>query len=78
MGCMGKGGTARANLRTTRAQINNARSSAQGRAFRAREAAKQKRDAEARALRAKQEAEKEKKPEPDTGAPESAESPPEE
>ena len=75
---MGKGGTARANLRTTRAQINNARSSAQGRAFRAREVAKQKRDAEARALRAKQAAEKEKEPAPDADASAApAESPPE-
>lgn len=48
---MGKGGSVRANLRATRAQINNASSSAQARAFKARQVAKQKRDAEERKLR---------------------------
>ena len=45
-------GSARANLRATRAQINNASASAQTRAFKARQVAKQKRDAEERKLRA--------------------------
>jgi hypothetical protein len=43
-----------ANLRATRGQINNANASAQMRAFKARQLAKQKRDAEARKLRAAQ------------------------
>ncbi|CAN5925769.1 hypothetical protein BH11MYX4_BH11MYX4_39860 [soil metagenome] len=47
-------GSARANLRATRAQINNASASAQTRAFKARQVAKQKRDAEERKLRASQ------------------------
>jgi hypothetical protein len=52
---MSKGdGSARANLRATRAQINNASASAQTRAFKARQVAKQKRDAEERKLRAAQ------------------------
>jgi hypothetical protein len=42
------------NLRATRAQINNASTSAQTRAFKARQIEKQKRDAEARKLRASQ------------------------
>ena len=50
---MSKGdGSARANLRATRAQMNNASASAQTRAFKARQIAKQKRDAEERKLRA--------------------------
>lgn len=56
---MSKGdGSARANLRATRAQINNASASAQTRAFKARQVAKQKRDAEERKLRAAQAAAK--------------------
>lgn len=56
---MSKGdGSARANLRATRAQINNASGSAQARAFKARQIAKQKRDAEERKLRATQAAAK--------------------
>lgn len=56
---MSKGdGTARANLRATRAQINNASASAQTRAFKARQIAKDKRDVEERKLRALQAAEK--------------------
>ena len=56
---MSKGdGSARANLRATRAQINNASASAQTRAFKARQFAKQKRDAEERKLRATQAAAK--------------------
>jgi hypothetical protein len=55
---MGKGGEYRANLRTTRTQIQNAGSSAQARAFRAREIAKQKRATAERALRAKEAAAK--------------------
>jgi hypothetical protein len=51
---MGKGGTVRANLQATRAQINNASASAQTRAFKARQIAKQKRDTEERKLRATQ------------------------
>ncbi|HSO35875.1 MAG TPA: hypothetical protein VLT33_25270 [Labilithrix sp.] len=51
-------GSARANLRATRAQINNASASAQTRAFKARQVAKQKRDAEERKLRASQAAAK--------------------
>jgi hypothetical protein len=47
---MGKG-DARANLHATRTQINNARTSAQTRAFKARQIAKQKRAAEERKLR---------------------------
>jgi hypothetical protein len=53
---MGKGGSFRANLRATRAQINNAASSAQTRAFKERQIAKQKRDAEERKLRARKDA----------------------
>ena len=50
---MSKGdGSARANLRATRAQINNAGASAQTRAFKARQVAKQRRDSEERKLRA--------------------------
>jgi hypothetical protein len=50
---MSKGdGSARGNLRATRAQINNASTSAQTRAFKARQLAKQKRDADERKLRA--------------------------
>ncbi len=50
---MSKGdGSARANLRATRAQINNASASAQTRAFKARQVAKQGRDSEERKLRA--------------------------
>ena len=50
---MSKGdGSARANLRATRAQINNASASAQTRAFKARQVAKQRRDSEERKLRA--------------------------
>jgi hypothetical protein len=52
------GGSARANLRATRAQINNASASAQTRAFKARQIAKQKRDVEERKLRAAQAAAK--------------------
>lgn len=56
---MSKGdGSARANLRNTRAQMNNASASAQTRAFKARQVAKQKRDAEERKLRAAQAAAK--------------------
>ena len=56
---MSKGdGSARANLRATRAQINNASASAQTRAFKARQIAKDKRDVEERKLRALQAAEK--------------------
>jgi len=56
---MSKGdGSARANLRATRAQINNASASAQTRAFKARQVAKQKRDAEERKLRVTQAAAK--------------------
>ena len=51
---MGKGATVRANLKNTRAQINNATTSAQARAFKARQIAKQKREAEVRKLRAAQ------------------------
>lgn len=51
---MGKGATVRANLKNTRAQINNAATSAQTRAFKARQVAKQKREAEVRKLRAAQ------------------------
>jgi len=51
---MGKGGTVRANLHNTRTQINNAATSAQARAFKARQVAKQKREAEERKLRAAQ------------------------
>ncbi len=51
-------GSARANLRATRAQINNASASAQTRAFKARQIAKDKRDVEERKLRALQAAEK--------------------
>ena len=51
-------GSARANLRATRAQINNASASAQSRAFRARQIAKDKRDVEERKLRAHRAAEK--------------------
>jgi len=51
-------GSARANLRATRAQINNASASAQSRAFRARQIAKDKRDVEERKLRAQRAAEK--------------------
>jgi hypothetical protein len=52
---MGKGdGSVRANLHNTRTQINNASTSAQARAFKARQIAKQKRDAEERKLRASQ------------------------
>jgi hypothetical protein len=63
---MGKGSTVRANLRVTRAQINNASSSAQARAFKARQIAKQKRDSEERKLRTMQAAAaKEANPAPD-------------
>ena len=56
---MSKGdGSARANLRATRAQMNNASASAQTRAFKARQVAKQKRDVEERKLRAAQAAAK--------------------
>jgi hypothetical protein len=56
---MSKGdGSARANLRATRAQINNATGSAQTRAFKARQVAKQKRDVEEAKLRAMQAAAK--------------------
>lgn len=49
---MSKGdGSARANLRATRAQMNNASASAQTRAFKARQVAKQKRDTEEAKLR---------------------------
>lgn len=58
---MGKGGSVRVNLQATRAQINNARTSAQTRAFKARQIAKQKRDAEERKLRATQAAASEAK-----------------
>lgn len=51
-------GDRNANLRATRTQITNARTSAQARAFEARQLEKQKREAEARKLRAMQEAEK--------------------
>jgi hypothetical protein len=51
---MGKGATVRANLKNTRTQINNAATSAQARAFKARQVAKQKREAEVRKLRATQ------------------------
>lgn len=53
-GVMGKGASYRANLQATRAQMNNAKSSAQARAFKARQLAKQKREAEERKLRAAQ------------------------
>lgn len=43
---------ARANLRNTRTQMNNAATSAQVRAFKERQLAKQKREAEERKLRA--------------------------
>lgn len=66
---MSKGdGSARANLRATRAQINNASASAQTRAFKARQVAKQKRDAEERKLRATQAAAKAAKTEKDAKA----------
>lgn len=66
---MSKGdGSARANLRATRAQINNASASAQTRAFKARQVAKQKRDAEEGKLRAMQAAAKEAKAEKDAKA----------
>lgn len=56
---MSKGdGSARANLRATRAQMNNASASAQTRAFKARQVAKQKRDVEEAKLRAMQAAAK--------------------
>jgi hypothetical protein len=56
---MSKGdGSARANLRATRAQMNNATGSAQTRAFKARQVAKQKRDVEEAKLRAMQAAAK--------------------
>jgi len=45
-------GNPRANLRNTRTQINNATTSAQARAFRARQIAHQQRAAEERKLRA--------------------------
>jgi hypothetical protein len=45
-------GDARANLRKTRTQISNARTSAQARAFMARQITQQKRAAEQRKLRA--------------------------
>ena len=45
-------GDARANLRNTRTQINNATTSAQARAFKARQLTQQKRAAEERKLRA--------------------------
>ena len=49
---MGKGdGGIRANLHATRAQMNNASTSAQTRAFKARQIAKQKRDVIERKLR---------------------------
>lgn len=52
---MSKGdGSPRANLRATRAQVNNASTSAQTRAFKARQVAKQRRDTEERKLRAMQ------------------------
>jgi hypothetical protein len=61
---MAKGdGSARANLRATRAQMNNASASAQTRAFKARQVAKQKRDVEEGKLRAMQAAAKEAKAE---------------
>lgn len=56
---MSKGGISRANLHATRTQMNNASASAQARAFRARQIAKQKREAEERKLRAAQAASKE-------------------
>jgi hypothetical protein len=66
---MSKGdGSARANLRATRAQINNASASAQTRAFKARQVAKQKRDAEERKLRAMQAARKDAKADKDAKA----------
>jgi hypothetical protein len=56
---MSKGdGSARANLRATRAQMNNASASAQTRAFKARQVAKQKRDTEEAKLRTMQAAAK--------------------
>ena len=59
---MSKGdGSARANLRATRAQMNNASGSAQTRAFKARQVAKQKRDVEEAKLRAMQAAAKAEK-----------------
>lgn len=45
-------GDARGNLRNTRTQINNAATSAQARAFKARQITQQKRAAEERKLRA--------------------------
>jgi hypothetical protein len=45
-------GDARTNLRNTRSQINNAATSAQARAFRARQITQQKRAVEERKLRA--------------------------
>lgn len=45
-------GDARANLRNTRTQINNATTSAQARAFKARQLTQQRRAAEERKLRA--------------------------
>lgn len=45
-------GSVRANLHNTRTQINNAATSAQARAFKARQLAKQKRELEERKLRA--------------------------
>ena len=45
-------GDARANLRNTRTQVNNATTSAQARAFKARQLTQQKRAGEERKLRA--------------------------
>lgn len=61
---MGKGAITRANLRVTRAQIQNNAASAQARAFRARQIAKQQREAEERKLRAAQAAKREREAEP--------------
>lgn len=66
----------RANLHNTRTQMNNAATSAQVRAFKERQLAKQRRDAEERKLRAAlAAAERAKKAEaaPETDAPEKEE-----
>ncbi|AKU93670.1 hypothetical protein AKJ09_00334 [Labilithrix luteola] len=64
-------GSVRANLHNTRTQINNAATSAQARAFKARQIAKHKRDLEERKLRAMRDAAKETK----TAAPTTTEVP---
>lgn len=72
---MGKGGTVRANLHATRAQINNANASAQTRAFKARQIAKQNRDREERKLRAMQAAAKDAKTATTTPTPKEGDAP---